>query len=141
MFPCLVDMGYACTSLWVRGICVDYSCRWHWPCCWIHPRSWSGFFRRVGIVVFMWCGFVCIHPRISPCIQPQRIACFRVFIFALFGCGFTLLYFFDPIWIFSRFLGVGGVLMTRLNHVERLSALSGPLFLTHGAGSVSHCFT
>ena len=37
-------------------------------------------------------------------------------------------------------VGVGGVLMTGSNRVERLGALSGPLFFTLGAGSVSHRF-
>ena len=120
---------------------IFLGCRWYWPCFWIHPRIWSGFCRIVVIVVFMWCGFVRIHPPISPCLHPRRIACVKVYIFILFGCGFTIFDFYNTIWIHSRVcFGVGILIMTGLNCGIRLGGLSSPLFFILGAGSISHHF-
>ena len=113
-------------------------CFWYWPCCWLHPQSCSKFYRRVGILVFMWCGFVHLHPRKFPSLHPHRIECVRLWIFILHGCGFFLFDLSGPIWLCSRgFAGVGGVIMTGLSHGKRLGEISGPFFFTLGAICVS----
>ena len=43
-----------------------FDCLQYWNCYWLHPQIWCGFRRIVGIVVFMWCGSVRLHPRNSP---------------------------------------------------------------------------
>ena len=136
------------TVVWGCGIWIDdlwrwsfIGCRWPWPYCWLHLCIWSGFSRRVGMEVFVRCSFVSIHPRISPFLHRQNILCAGGLIFFLFGCGFTLFDFLVTIWICLR----GGcwvvkVLMYGLNPVKHLGALSGSLFFTLVAGSLSHCF-
>ena len=90
---------------------------------------------------FMWCGFVCLQPRISLCIHPYSITCVTVRIFILFGCGLTLFAFPDPIWIQSRrFVRVGGVIINGLNCDGNFGALSGTLCFTLIYGSISHRF-
>ena len=97
-------------------------------------------------VVTFFCGtrmvqFSHIKPRSSLCLQPRSIAWFRVWIFILFGCGFYLFYFNEPIWLHLwGVAGVGGVIMTGLNCGGHLDALFGPLFFTLRSGSVSYCF-
>ena len=88
----------------------------------------------------MWYSYVRLNPLSPPCLHPWESVCLRVWIFILFGCGFTLVNFIEPIWLLLSFFWVGCLLITRLNCSEHLSALYGLLFSTLGAGSVSHHF-
>ena len=125
--PCLVGVV---SALWGRGLWENYSwwrsffgCCWNWPCFWLHPQIWSGFCRRVGILVFMWYGFVLLHPWSPPCIQPQMIVYIRVWIFILFGYGLYLFLFPGSIWIHLK-----GVFWYGKCYYDWVEPLSGPLF-------------
>ena len=115
---------------WLFVVSVILGCRWHWSCWWLHPWCWSGFYRRVGIMVL--CGAVLSISNLgAPLVFTLRVLyVLGCTCSSYLGVGWISLIFprpigFDP----GFFVGVGGVLITRLNCGEHIGALSIPLFL------------
>ena len=75
-FPCRYGIfAYFLVGTWS----LDYSwclsflvCRCNCPCCCLHPSIWSGFYRRVGIVVFNVVRFCPSPPLEIPLSSPSE---------------------------------------------------------------------